>query len=106
MLRCAQGGEHIIPQQARCVDSTVWFELYHASRESFTYLKEFYIGEIRKEDLPAVPKATDALGLGGAAGTASDEFMQQLRSFCDPFRIGNLAAAQRDAAPVGSFKSF
>jgi len=60
--------------QARNVDSTVWFELYHASRESFTYIKEFYVGEICAEDLHAVPRATDALGSGNAAGTASSEF--------------------------------
>lgn len=88
------------------MDSTVWFELYHASRESFTFIKEFYIGEVQQEDLSSVPRATDALGFGREAGTASDEFMDQLRSFCDPFRISNSAAAQRDAAPVVTFKSF
>ena len=38
------GGSTIIPQQALNKDCTVFFELYHASRESFTYLREFYIG--------------------------------------------------------------
>jgi hypothetical protein len=101
------GGETIIPQQARGVDSTVWFELYHASRESFEYIKEFYVGEIVAPDLPAVPMATAAAnGLGTAAGRASDDFMAQLREFCDPFRIGNSLAAQLDAQPVQAFKSF
>jgi len=50
--------------------------------------------------------ATDALGFGSEAGKASAEFMEQLRGFCDHFRIGNSAAAQRDAAPVPVYKSF
>jgi cytochrome b involved in lipid metabolism len=92
--------------QARGVDSTVWFELYHASRESFTYIREFYIGEIHQGDLHAVPMATAANGFGSAAGRASDEFMAQLRDFCDDFRIENSLAKQRDAEPVPTFKSF
>jgi len=73
------GGATIIPQQALNVDSTVFFELYHASRESFTYLKEFYIGELAPEDLAAVPRASE--------DTASSDFMQQLREFATPFRL-------------------
>ena len=49
------GGSNIIPSQALNVDSTVFFEIYHASRQSFLYLKEFYIGELAEEDLPLVP---------------------------------------------------
>lgn len=45
------GGTRIIPKQALGVDSTVFFEIYHSSRESFTYLKEFYIGELPEDDL-------------------------------------------------------
>lgn len=44
------GGETIIPQQALNRDCTVFFELYHASRESFTYLREFYVGELHTEE--------------------------------------------------------
>ncbi|EOD26330.1 hypothetical protein EMIHUDRAFT_111411 [Emiliania huxleyi CCMP1516] len=73
------GGATIIPQQALNADSTVFFELYHASRESFTYLKEFYIGELAPEDLAAVPRASE--------DTASSDFMQQLREFATPFRL-------------------
>ena len=38
------GGNSIIPKQALNVDGTVWFETYHASRKSFLYLEQFYIG--------------------------------------------------------------
>ena len=44
------GGSTIIPEQALNVDCTVFFELYHASRESFTYLREFYVGELHTEE--------------------------------------------------------
>ena len=33
------GGSEIIPQQSLNVDATVFFEIYHASRQSFLYLK-------------------------------------------------------------------
>ena len=38
------GGSTIIPRQALNLDAALFFELYHASRESFLFLKEFYIG--------------------------------------------------------------
>ncbi len=71
------GGPSIIPEQALNKDCAVFFELYHASRESFTYLKEFYIGEIVAEDVPRVPLEEE---------TASADFMLQLREFSAPFR--------------------
>ena len=49
------GGSVIIPKQALNVDSTVMFELYHASRQSFRYLREFYIGDIGAAERAAVP---------------------------------------------------
>lgn len=51
------GGSTIIPEQALNMDSTVFFEIYHVSRQSFLYLKEFYIGELRDSDLAIVPKS-------------------------------------------------
>jgi hypothetical protein len=60
------GGSSIIPERGLNVDSTVFFEIYHASKQSFLYLKEFYIGELHPDDLPLVPQpphdavATDA----------------------------------------------
>ena len=84
------GGATIIPQQALNLDCTVFFELYHASRESFTYLKEFYIGELHTDDRELVPKSGEA---------PSDDFMQQLREFSAPFRIA-------PEAQVAVFKSF
>jgi cytochrome b involved in lipid metabolism len=49
------GGAKIIPAQALGVDCTVYFELYHASRESFEYLQQFYLGEIDERDVGEVP---------------------------------------------------
>ncbi|KAK1944628.1 Cytochrome b5 type B [Phytophthora citrophthora] len=50
------GGSELIAQEAMNVDSTVMFEIYHASRQSFRYLKQFYIGELSEFDLAAMPK--------------------------------------------------
>ena len=92
--------------QARGVDSTVWFELYHASRESFTYIKEFYIGEIALEDRGLVPHPAEASGLGNTRGQASEEFMEQLREYCDSFRIDPSLSHQREAEAMVMHKSF
>lgn len=83
------GGSTIIPRQARNIDCTVFFELYHASRESFQYLREFYIGEVEPQDRELVPLEAES---------ASDEFMQQLREFSATFRL------KLDVVPT--FKSF
>jgi hypothetical protein len=56
------------------VDSTVFFEIYHASKQSFLYLKEFYIGELAEEDAMLVP-STNADGI-----RASDAFLEQLKA--------------------------
>lgn len=89
------GGSSIIPDQALDVDCTVFFEIYHASRQSFLYLKEFYIGELAVEDRPLVryPSSSSSSsrphesssspsqlrgGCGGEASRASDAFMEQL----------------------------
>ena len=72
------GGSTIIPQQALNKDCTVFFELYHASRESFTYLREFYIGELWPDERALVPLEDER---------ASDDFMQQLRDYMQPHRF-------------------
>uniref|UniRef100_A0A7S3UBV0 Cytochrome b5 heme-binding domain-containing protein n=1 Tax=Picocystis salinarum TaxID=88271 RepID=A0A7S3UBV0_9CHLO len=82
------GGQRIIPEQAKNVDSTTFFEVYHASRESFLYLKHFYIGEVQEDDLCLIPRST----------LPSEEFLVQLREYTD-FRISNKPA-------VETFKSF
>eukprot|EP00899_Mesostigma_viride_P028493 jgi/Mesvir1/8829/Mv02730-RA.1 len=64
------GGSTIIPRQALNIDCARFFELYHSSRESFMYLKEFYLGEIRAEDRPTVPMQ---------AQPPSSDFLEQLR---------------------------
>ena len=87
---------------------------YHASRESFTYLREFYIGELWPEERQKIPMEQGAPprpfappGSQRAAGTrpaaallttpsilaawraevASDDFMAQLRDFAAAFRL-------------------
>eukprot|EP00959_Pyramimonas_sp_CCMP1952_P344553 7216396-Pyramimonas_sp.AAC.1 len=53
------------------VHTVFTLQLYHVSRESFMYLKQFYIGELLEEDRPSVP----------CAEPASEYFMQQLREY-------------------------
>ena len=74
------GGSTIIPQQALNVDCTVFFELYHASRESFTYLREFYVGELHPADRELVPAAS-------GDEVPSQDFRDQLREFAAPWRF-------------------
>lgn len=77
------GGSMIIPEQALNVDSTIFFEIYHASRQSFLYLKEFYIGELAVEDCDKVQLPTNC-----PLGTkASDAFIEQLKKVTDPWRL-------------------
>ena len=68
------GGKTIIPNQALNKDSTVFFELFHSSRQSFVYLKQFYIGDLVKDDLSKVPPASK--------GDPSDAFIEVLRRWC------------------------
>jgi cytochrome b involved in lipid metabolism len=69
------GGNTIIPKQAVNKDATVFFELYHSSRKSFIYLKQFYIGELHPADLPKVPPA----GKSKRLASPSPGFLQQVR---------------------------
>ena len=57
------GGSSIIPEQALNKDCTVFFEIYHASRQSFLYLKEFYIGEVLVDDLSRLEKGRGSIVL-------------------------------------------
>lgn len=72
------GGSKIIPSQALNIDSSRFFELYHASRESFIYLREFYRGEVLPGDCVAVPRPPVE---------PSDDFMRQLREWTADFRL-------------------
>jgi len=74
------GGSTIIPEQALNVDATVMFELYHASRNSFLYLKEFYIGELAIEDRHILPPPNENLPCDTNA-EPSPAFLEHLRSF-------------------------
>lgn len=69
------GGKTIIPKQALNKNATVFFELYHSSRQSFVYLKQFYIGDLHPDDLPGVP-LPDA-----SKGEPSAGFLENLREW-------------------------
>ncbi|KAH8074355.1 hypothetical protein JL721_1910 [Aureococcus anophagefferens] len=71
------GGNTIIPQQALGCDCAVMFEIYHVSRQSFAYLREFYVGELHRDDAPDVPPP--ATLPPGAATAASPAFLAELR---------------------------
>ena len=83
------GGSTIIPGQALNLDCSRFFEVYHASRESFTFLEHFYMGEVRAEDLPSVPQPDEP---------PSGDFLEQLRMYCAAFRLRREAAAHLGAA--------
>ena len=78
------GGDTIIPKQSLDMDAARHFEMYHSSRESFLYLKEFYIGEVRARDRARVPSPSPE---------ASEDFLRQLRQYTT-FRI------EGDVAPT------
>lgn len=80
------GGSTIIPQHALNVDCTVFFEVYHASKQSFLYLREFYIGELLPSDYCKVQLVTGNISvdtsLGAVEGSSREEssssFLQHL----------------------------
>lgn len=74
------GGPSIIPYQALNIDCTVFFEMYHVSRQSFLYLKSFYIGELSSEDILKLKSS-------GEGVTASAGFLQSIRSFTSKWRV-------------------
>jgi len=74
------GGPSIIPTQALNIDCTIFFEMYHVSRQSFLYLKSFYIGELAPEDLANLPSS-------GEGVKASEGFLQSLRSYTKDWRV-------------------
>ena len=74
------GGPSIIPTQALNIDCTIFFEMYHVSRQSFLYLKSFYIGELAPED--AATLQSSAKGV-----EASQGFLDALRSYTREWRV-------------------
>jgi cytochrome b involved in lipid metabolism len=72
------GGDMIIPAQSLNKDASTHFELYHSSKESFLYLKHFYVGEVCEEDRDKIPKSE---------APTSSEFLKMLRDYCEDFRI-------------------
>jgi len=83
------GGAKIIPAQAMLCDATVFFEVYHASRESFEYLRQFYVGEICSlDELAKVPQPTQHR----KRSEASQEFIDAFRSATSGFRVGQSSA--------------
>ncbi|EQC42815.1 hypothetical protein SDRG_00535 [Saprolegnia diclina VS20] len=49
------GGSHLIPAEALNIDCVGMFEIYHASKAAFRYLKQFYIGELDAKERADVP---------------------------------------------------
>ncbi|CAK4628155.1 unnamed protein product [Aphanomyces euteiches] len=49
------GGSELIPKEALNVDCVGMFEVFHASKASFRYLKQFYIGELGATDKALCP---------------------------------------------------
>ena len=75
------------------------FECYHVSRQSFLYLREFYIGELSPEDRLRVPPPNEQQRRGLTV-QASAAFLEQLKR-ATPWR---LRPEDMDAPTV--FKSF
>jgi hypothetical protein len=91
------GGASIIPTQALNIDCTVFFEMYHVSRQSFLYLKQFYIGELSPQDR-AVLKEQSTNGV-----LASTAFLQSLRQYTSPWRVTTIS---EDSVANEAHKSF
>ena len=91
------GGDRIIPSQSVNVDATRHFELYHSSKESFLYLRAFYVGEIAAEDLGSIPPPKTNRATGAVDPPASRAFLEQLREYTRGFRIDNRRAAGADS---------
>ncbi|GBG24363.1 Cytochrome b5 [Hondaea fermentalgiana] len=75
-LELHPGGNTIIPEQALNVDATVLFEVYHASRESFLFLKQLFIGPLLEEDHAKVPPPQHT-----EYTEPSESFLAQFREF-------------------------
>ena len=74
------GGPSIIPTQALNIDCTIFFEMYHVSRQSFLYLKSFYIGELAPEDAATLRSSANGV-------EASQGFLDALRSYTREWRV-------------------
>ncbi len=72
------GGNTIIPEQALNCDATVLFEVYHASHDSFIFLKQLYIGRLDPSDLDKVPPPK---AHSFSHTKASESFLKQLRNY-------------------------
>jgi cytochrome b involved in lipid metabolism len=94
------GGDRIIPAQSVNVDATRHFELYHSSKESFLYLRAFYVGEIVKEDVDSIPRVVNQV-TGAIDPPASQAFLDQLREYTRGFRIDNTKERAHVRAHLG-----
>jgi len=94
------GGDRIIPSQSVNVDATRHFELYHSSKESFLYLRAFYVGEIVTEDVDVIPRVVNQV-TGLIDPPASQAFLDQLREYTRGFRIDNTKERAHVRAHLG-----
>lgn len=74
------GGASIIPAQALNIECSCFFEMYHVSRQSFLYLKSFYIGELSPSD-------REELKITCGDAKASVGFLQSLQSYTESWRV-------------------
>ena len=95
------GGDRIIPSQSVNVDATRHFELYHSSKESFLYLRAFYVGEIAAEDVDEIPRVVNR-ETGAVDPPASEAFLDQLREYTRGFRIDNTRHREQVRAHLGA----
>lgn len=88
------GGSTIIPEHALNRDCTGQFEIYHASRQSFLYLREFYVGELDPYDFSAL-----------VSEQPSQTFIAHLSKVMEPWRLKpeNLSSSPEGKALLKSF---
>jgi hypothetical protein len=77
------GGREIIPAQAINVDATVMFEVYHVTRDSFSILRQLYVGQLRAEDRALVPPPPH---VHGRKAEPSQPFLEVLREYLRPIK--------------------
>jgi hypothetical protein len=77
------GGREIIPEKALNVDATVMFEVYHVTRDSFSVMRQLYVGQLRAEDRALVPPPPH---VHGRKAEPSQPFLEVLREYLRPIK--------------------
>ena len=82
--------------QALNYEAGRFFEVYHSSRESFTFLKHFYVGEICAEDRHLV------IPLPPPPGSSSDDEEDDAEDEAETARNANAMSQVKAHAAAGS----